>query len=114
MKAVLRDAPVDKFKDVFVGLGTSAKNRSPFGNIAQAKVPLFLAQFPVKTQAKGVKLQIKWLEGYEKASQIAIQELIDEGFAKELEVKAQELRDEIAPQIEKFESTIDELRELLK
>ncbi len=114
IKGILRDAPIDKVKGVFQGIQVSGRNRSPMGNISQKNLPLFLSQFSVEGQAEIVKLQIKWMEGYKKATEIAIKELREEGFIKELKAKAQEFEEEVKPQIEKFKSTINELRELLK
>ena len=113
IKGILRDAPIEKVKGVIEGIDVSAKNRSPLGNISQRNLPLFLSQFSVEGQAEIIRLQIRWFKGYEKAKQIAIDELVKEGFAKELNIKAQEFKKEVEPQIEKFKSTINELKELL-
>lgn len=114
IKGIIRDTPVEKLKDVISAINTSARNLSPFGNISKEKLPLFLSKMSVKGQAEGIKLQIKWMEGYKKATDIAIKELISEGFEEEVKVRAENFKKEIQPQIEKFTSTIKELRGLLK
>ena len=114
IKGILRDAPVDKLKDVFQGIGTSAKNRSPMGNISQKNLPLFLAQFSVDGQEEIIRLQAQWQKGYDKATEIAIKELESEGFFGEIKIKAEEFRAEIKPQLEKFKLTLPELKKRLK
>jgi hypothetical protein len=68
----------------------------------------------VEGQAEGIKLQMKWMEGYKKATEIAVKELIAEGFGEEVKIKAEDYKKDIQPQIDRFASTIKELRELLK
>ena len=114
IKGIFRDTPVEKVGDVLQAIDASARNRSPMGNISQENLPLFLAQFSVEGQVEIIRLQLKWLKGYEKAKEIALKELKSEGFLKELKIKAAEFEKEVRPQIEKFQSTITELQELLK
>ena len=114
IKGILRDAPAEKIKEVFQGIQTSGRNRSPFGNISQKNLPLFLSQFSAQGQANGIKLQAKWMSGYQKSMQIALAELQEEGFTEELKAKGVEFVEETLPLLEKFKATLPELRKLLK
>lgn len=112
IKRVMRDTEVDKIDSAISSFKQSMRNNSPFGNIRQDKIGLFLAQFSPEEAVIGLELQEKWIKGYSKSLEIAFKELKSEGFEEGLEAKKEAYEKEMKPIIEEARKKLKEIKSL--
>ncbi|KKM77391.1 hypothetical protein LCGC14_1370510, partial [marine sediment metagenome] len=114
IKRVMRATDIDDLEGAVQSFIQSMKNNSPFGNISQEKLPLFITQFSAKEAVKGINLQKQWLIGYAESLKIAFNELKAEGFKEDVKAKAEAYKEKMGPVIEKAKVRLKEIREELK
>ena len=113
IKRVIRDADVEEIDSAIQSFTQSMRNNSPFGNIAQDKLGLFITKFSPEESVKGIKLQEQWNTGYQKSLAIAFRELEAEGFMEDVKVKAEAYKEKMKPIIEEAQRKMKEIRKLL-
>ena len=113
IKRVINQTDVEDIESTIASFKQSMRNNSPFGNISQEKLPLFLAQFDTKEAVKGIKLQQQWLTGYGQALATAFDELKAEGFVEDAKAKAEAYVKEMEPVIEQAKAAMKAIQKEL-
>lgn len=101
IKRVMLQTDIEDIESTINSFKQSMRNNSPFGNISEEKIPLFLAKFSPEEGVKGEDLQIQWHKGYAIALKTAFDELKTEGFIEDSRTKAEAYIKEMEPIIEK-------------
>lgn len=114
IKRVVLDAEVDEVKNSVRSLQQSMRNNSPFGNISQDKIGLFLSQFSAEEAVNGIEAQQTWMMGYAKSVQIAFKELEAEGFSADLKQKALDFKAEMKEKGAEMEIKFKDIEEEIK
>ena len=84
---IFENTPPEKLKDLRAAFRQSAINNSPFGNIAKKDIPRFLAQFSEEGREEGIATQRGWAKNYTEAFSMAVKQLKEDDFLKELKEK---------------------------
>ena len=114
IKRVIRDTKVEDVKGAIQAFRSSMRSNSPFGNIANRDLGLFIAQFGKEEGLKGIKLQQQWLTGYTTALKIAFDELKQEGFVDELKIKAEKYKEEMSIEIDTAKPILKGIQDSIK
>ena len=113
IKRVMNQTKPDKLDSVRQSFTQSMLNNSPWGNIAQDKLALFFGQFSPEEVAEVLALQQKWLTGYQTSMNMAMTELLAEGFEEKKQAEADAWVAEIQPKIDAGIKVIEEAQAIL-
>ncbi len=82
--AIFKDTKPEKLKNLRASFMQSAKNNSPLGNMRQEDIPKFMNQFSKEGQAEIVSIQLQWNKNYNKAYELAAEQLKEDKFFEKL------------------------------
>ena len=114
IKRIMRDTKAEDIKGAIQSFTSSMRNNSPWGNIAEKDIALFLGQFSPEEAADGIELQKEWIVGYRTSLKKAFAELKEEGFEQEVKSKAEAYIKEMQPKIEDAIKVVKEAERILK
>ncbi len=114
IKRVINQTEIQDLDGTMKSFDQSMRNNSPFGNISEEKIGLFITQFSKDEAVKGLKLQEKWIKGYQTSLKKAFDELKAEGFEEDIKAKAEAYEKKMTPIFEEAAKKLEEIMAELK
>lgn len=111
IKRVVNQTEIQDLDSTIQSFNQSMRNNSPFGNIADDKLGLFITQFDKDEAIKGLKLQSQWIKGYQQSLKTAFSELKAEGFEEDVKAKAEAYKEKMQPILDEASKRLKEITE---